>query len=116
MADVVLDEQQIKKDGLEPSYTSIDATDTYYAPNVPGKTFLHFKNTGGSASTVTFDLTKSVRGASLSDATVTVPATSGDVMVGPFPKIWEVGSGAQAGRLKFTQDQASGVSVALVRV
>lgn len=116
MADVPLTQQQVRRDGLEPSYTAIDATDTYYAPHVPGKTMLHFKNTGGSDSDVTFDITKEVAGAEFTDPVVTIPDTDGDVMVGPFPKLWEVASGANKGSLKFTQDQASGVTVAVIRL
>lgn len=102
--------------GLAPTYASIDATDTYYVDNDSGDVFLHFLNTGGSPAVVTFDLTQSVAGAELTDQTVTVPATTGDRMIGPFPGKWEVAGGTHDGRIKFSQDQATGVTVAAVRL
>ncbi len=116
MADVILTEKQIVQAGLTPAYQSIDATDTYYAKNSAGKLFLHFLNTGGSISVVTFDLTQLVEGAAFIDPTVSIPATTGDKMVGPFPGLWEVLGGTHDGRVKFTQDQATGVTVMAVRV
>lgn len=115
MADVVLTRQQIDRDGLDVSFAGVDNVDTYYAPN-DGRTVLHFKNTGGSASTVTLDLTKTVAGAALADQTITVPATTGDREFGPFPLEWNDDAGPNPGHLKFTQDQATGVTVAVKRV
>lgn len=113
MADVVLTTQVTNKAGITPSYTAIDATDTYYYSNA-GNTILHFKNTG-TVSTVTFDITKTAEGEAVTDPTVTVPATTGDKMVGPLGEIYEVASGTHAGRVKFSQDVASGVTVAVIR-
>ena len=112
MADVTLTRQQVDRDGLAPSYTALDNVDTYFVDNASGDVFVHFKNTGGSASTVTFDITKTVAGLSVTDPTVTVPATTGDLMVGPFPVEWET----TGGDIKFTQDQASGVTAANIRL
>ena len=117
MADVLITRQQIVRTGLSgPTYTAIDATDTYYVENAPGDVFLHFKNTGGSAATVTLDITRTQQGASFADPTVTIPATTGDVLVGPFPELFEVVGGTHDGRVKFTQDQATGVTVAAYRL
>ena len=113
MADVVLTVQQVVKAGVTPSYTAIDATDTYYYQN-SATTFLHFKNTS-TVSTVTFDITKTTQGEAVTDPTATIPATTGDKMVGPLNDLYEVLSGTHAGRVKFSQDVASGVTVAVVR-
>lgn len=115
MADVVLTQKQVLRTGLTPAYQGIDATDTYYLEN-QGKVFLHFLNTGGSPAVVTFDTEGQVDGLDLENPTVSVPATTGDRMIGPFPASWEVKVGAQSGRIKFTQDQATGVTVMAVRV
>lgn len=115
MVDVVLTQKQVLSGGLTPAYQSIDATDTYFLEN-QGSVFLHFLNTGGSPSVVTFDTEQQIDGLDLENPTVTVPATTGDKMVGPFPASWEVRVGTQAGRVKFTQDQASGVTVQATRV
>lgn len=116
MANIVLTREQIVVAGLDPTDNAIDAIDVYFVPNQAGQMFLHFKNTGGSPSTVTFDLTKSVAGAALTDQTVNVPATTGDVMVGPFPEIWEDDGGPNPDHIKFTQDQATGITVACLRL
>lgn len=115
MVDVVLTREQIVLAGLEATDNAIDATDVYFAPNDPGNMYLHFKNTGAEA-TVTFDLTKSVAGATLTDQTATIPATTGDVLVGPFPAEWEDDTGPNPGHVKFSQDIASGVTVAILRL
>lgn len=50
-----------------------------------GKVFLHFKKTGAGDCTVTFSTPGTVDGLAIADRTVTVPATTGDIHVGPFP-------------------------------
>lgn len=116
MSDVTLAREQILRTGLDgPAFTTLDAVDVYFAPN-DGRMLLYFKNTGGSPSTVTFDLSRLVAGAELSDQTVSVPATSGEVPVGPFPAEWNDDLGPNPGHLKFTQDQATGVTVAVLRL
>lgn len=111
MANVTLTVQTADRDGVAPSYTAIDATDTYFFRNA-GNTVLHFLNTGGSASTVTFATPGSVAGLAIADPTINVPATTGDVMAAMSPaSIFADSSGDSS----FTQDQASGVSVAVVR-
>ncbi len=115
MADVILTREQILRTGLDgPVFTSLDAVDVYFAPN-GGKMMLYFKNTGGSPSTVTIDLDRVVDGALLTDQTVNVPATTGEVPVGPFPASWD-DLGTNPGHIKFTQDQATGVTVACLRL
>lgn len=115
MADVVLTVQTLTKDGVAPSYTAIDNVDDYYVPNSAGRTFLHFKNTG-SIATITIDVQKTVEGESIVDPTVSVPATTGDVMAGTWGVLYEVASGTHKGRIHFTNDVASGVTVAVIRV
>lgn len=114
MADVVLTVQNVGKAGVAPSYLAIDATDVYYLPHRAGKTFLHFLNTG-TISTVTFDIVQTVEGEPITDRTLSVPATTGDVMVA-VSKLFEQISGVQKGRVKFSQDVASGVTVASLRL
>ena len=115
MADVVLTREQMVRTGLAVTYVSLDNVDVYFAPNAVGKMFLIFKNTGGSPSTVTFDLSKLVAGAVLTDQTVSVPATTGERLVGPFPAEWQDDLGPNPGHVKFTQDQATGVTVGIIR-
>lgn len=116
MADVVLTTKQVVPSGLTPAYQSIDATDTYYHDNAGGKLMLHFLNTGGSPAVVTFDTEGQVDGLDIENPTVSVPATTGDRMVGAFPSAYEVKVGTHKGRVKFTQDQATGVTVQATRL
>ena len=116
MADVVLTREQIVIAGIDPTDNAIDATDVYFFDKQPGQVFLHFKNTGGTVSAVTFDTTQEVVGLALADPIVNVPATTGDIMVGPFPAEYEVKGGVNDGQIKFSQDQATGVTVAVLRL
>ena len=116
MADVVLTTRQVVPSGLTPAYQAIDATDTYYHDNAGGKLMLHFLNTGGSPAVVTFDTEGQVDGLDIENPTVSIPATTGDRMIGAFPTAYEVKVGTHRGRVKFTQDQATGVTVQATRL
>lgn len=48
--------------------------------------YLHVKNGSGSVVTVTVATPGSVDGLAVADFTFTVPATTGDVEIGPFPE------------------------------
>ena len=115
MADVDLTVARIDRDGLTPQYTAIDATDVYFAPRKEGRLILHFKNTGAQA-TITFDITQTTDGVAHTDPTVTVPATTGDVMVGGLGAVYEIEGGADSGKVKFTNNIATGVTVAALEV
>lgn len=96
-----------------PSYTgSLSTSNTYFVEN-DGRVFLHFKKTGAGACTVTMVTPGTVEGVAIADPTFTVPATTGDVMVGPFPRApYNDGSN----KLSFTCSEVTGLSVAAVRV
>ncbi len=120
MADVVLTVQAVigpAAGGLEnATFTSIDATDIYFAANLSGKLMLYFKNSGGGAATVTFDTTQQQSGLDIEDPTANVDATTGELAIGPFPALYNVVGGTNNGQIKFTQDQATGVTVAALRL
>jgi hypothetical protein len=114
MADVVLPNEQVLGTGLSgATYTALNAVDTYYVDGFAGDLILHFKNTGAIA-TVTIDITQTFQGEAITDPTISIPATTGDVFV--LPKaLWEVIGGTHGGRIKFSQDIASGVTCAVLR-
>jgi hypothetical protein len=115
MADVVLTRRQVvPPPGLTPAYQALDNVDTYYADR-DERVFLHFLNTNAGAATITFDTEQQVEGLDLENPTITVPATTGDVMV-RLSSIAEVSAGTHAGRLKFTCDLATGVTCQATRV
>lgn len=114
MADVRLTPQKITRTGITPSYTgSLSTSDTYLVRN-DGKVFLHFKKTGAGDCTVTIQTPKKVDGLDVSERTVTVPATTGDKMIGVFPPLVYNDFGSQD--LKFTLSEITGLTVAVLQV
>ena len=111
MADVILPVQSVPRTGLDLTDTAVDATDTYFV-KVSRGVFLHIKNTGGSPSTVTIDTVQQVDGLDLENPTINVPATTGDVHIAAIPASW-LDNVTNPGHLKFSQDQATGVTVAV---
>lgn len=102
--------------------TGIDLTDTgslsvanqYFVLN-DGNVFLHFKKSGAGACTVTVVTPATVSGGlAVADPTYTVPATTGDVMVGPFPP--ETFNDPTTGKLQFTLSEITGLTVAVARL
>ena len=79
----VLAVQEIVRAGLAPAYTACAAGGDSFAN--PGNAFIHIKNANGSAATLTIVTPKTVDGLAVADRTVSIPATSGDVMIGPLP-------------------------------
>ena len=86
MADIDVSVQQPTRSGsgLTPSYTAAAASNNYLIKN-DGRTILHAKNTGGSPVTLTVITPGQVDGNTVADLTATVPATTGDKLIGPFP-------------------------------
>ena len=113
MADVIIAVESVPRGGVDLTDVSIDATDTYFV-KVSRGVFLHFKNTGGSPSTVTIDTVQQIDGLDLENPTLAVPATSGDKHMANIPASW-LDNVTNPGHLKFTQDQAAGVTVAVGR-
>ena len=82
MAVTALTVQQIARAGITPSFTSANA-DGHTILN-DGKTFLEVRNGSGADITVTIDTPQTVDGLAVAQRTVTVGATTGDKMIGPF--------------------------------
>lgn len=78
----LLTKQTIGLAGVAPAYTAVSASDTFPPGN---NVFLHVKNAGGSSSTVNIVTPGNVSGQAVADISVTVPATTGDRMIGPLP-------------------------------
>lgn len=82
MAVIALTSTDLQAGGTTTVYTgSLSTSNTYTFAN-DGKVFLHFKKTGAGACTVTIVTPGTVSGLAVADQTITVPATTGDVMVG----------------------------------
>lgn len=69
--------------GLTPVYATPSTSDTF--PN-DGRTFYHVKNASGSSITATIT-SNAAAGPGLAQTNIveTIPATTGDKMIGPFP-------------------------------
>lgn len=110
MADVTLTPQTVTREGIQQSFTALNAVDVYFV-SITDRTILHFINDGASPATVTLVTPGNVSGLTIEDPTVVVPATS-HAMASPLPRgVFADGSG----QLQFTQDQATGVTVAVVQ-
>lgn len=85
MADIRKAVQDISRAGVAPTYTgSLTVADEYLVNN-NGRVLLHFKKASAGVCTVTVKTPIKVAGLDVAELTFDVPASSGDVMVGPFP-------------------------------
>jgi hypothetical protein len=107
----LLTAQQITKAGLAPVYSAVSASDTIAVDSVG--MFLHVKNAGGTADTVTLDDSGTTAGGSAAtDPTVTVPITTGDRMIYLPPSF----TNSATGLVTVTHSFTTSVTCALLRV
>ena len=91
----------------------LSVSDTYRVDN-NGKVFLHFKKTAAVNCVVTVVTPNSEDGNAVADKTFTVPATTGDIHVGPFdPKIYNRKGFHD---FEFTLSDIDGLTVAAARL
>jgi len=85
----LLSPQQVVPGGLGPTYSAVTASDTFVPTAAGGAaTFLHVKNGNAASCTVTVvQKTACSYGSNTPthDLVVSVPATTGDRMIGPIP-------------------------------
>lgn len=103
--------QTIKIGGTAPTYGAAAASTKVACGE---RTFLHVKNAAGSSMTVTITATGQIRGQLATDMVVTVPATTGDMMIGPIPA--ELFAGASDGLAAITYSSTTTVTVAALRI
>ena len=103
--------QVINLAGLAPTYSAAAASTKIVCGE---RTFLHVKNTAGSSMTVTLSSTAKVRGQAAADVVVTVPATTGDMMIGPVTQ--DLFAGVSDGLASVTYSSTTSVTVAAVRI
>jgi hypothetical protein len=73
-------------DGIAvPSFTAAIA-DGHSLVNEGKKTFIYVKNTDGSAHDVEIQIQQTVDGETVPSKTVSVPATTGERLIGPFDR------------------------------
>lgn len=106
--------QDISRVPLAPAYQgSLTTTDTYTFPN-DGKTFLHAKKSGAGACTLTVVTPGTVDGLAVADLAVTVPATTGDRMIGPFRP--EMYNDPLTGLVTISFSEITGLTIAVIRL
>lgn len=105
----LLTQQQITTTGLAPVYTAVNASDTVLAGS---SLFLHVKNAGGSADTVTLvDSGVTPGGSAGTSPTVSVPATTGDRMIAIPASFANTGTGL----VTVQHSSTASVTAALIR-
>lgn len=82
MARTELTAQRIQRTGVSAAYTAAIGDGHKFL--FDKQAFVHIKNTNGSSRTLTIQTPGTVDGLAIADRTVTVAATTGDEMVGPF--------------------------------
>lgn len=106
--------QQVVNSGLSQTYTStgLSTGDTYTFSN-DGRIFIHIKKTGAADCTLTITTQATLNGFAVTDRTVTVVATTGDMMVGPFPaSVFNDASDL----VSFTVSETAGLSFAVLKL
>ncbi len=93
--------------GVAPSYAAAAAGGDTFLPT--NNTFLHVKNASGSAITVTIVTPGSVQGQAVADTAVSVPATTGERLIGPMRA--DLYARTSDGRADITYSAATSVTI-----
>ena len=112
---VTVSVQPAVNSGLTPTRTAsglVASSRTYKVRN-DGKTFLLFLKSGAGTCTVTVTTPGTIGGLSISDRTITVGASTGDIVAGPFPpRVFNDSNGD----LSFTLSDTVGLSLAAIKL
>lgn len=116
MAVIPLTATQIVSGGVSTAalYTGSLSTGNTYTVPCDGRTFLHFRKTGAGACTVTIVTPITVDSLSVLDRAVTVPATTGDVLVARLTP--DVYADPLTGLMTFSCSEVTGLSVGVFRL
>lgn len=77
--------QVMDREGLAVTFEPVHA-DLQHAFLNTGREYLHLKNIDDAAHTVTLKIAQTVDGQAFTSPTVSIPDTTGDLVIGPFPK------------------------------
>lgn len=111
MADVRLTPQDVSDVGLTPTRTALSDANTYQVLN-DGNVILMFLKTGANEATITITTPKTERGLAVADRTLTVAATTGDRVIGPFdPTLYNNSDGD----LEFATSESTAITCAVLR-
>lgn len=97
--------------GLVPAFTAAAASDTF----VPdGDTFLYVKNTNAATRTIAVSTPGTYRGLAVPDPAPTIAATTGELVMGPFPG--DLYADPTTGLATITPSATAGVTYAVVKL
>ncbi len=85
MARTVLTVQDVVRTGIDPTYSAGDSANGHSFDNEGHNVFVHIKNADASPINATITTPNLVDGHAIADLVVVIPATTGNVMIGPFP-------------------------------
>jgi len=113
MAEVRIAPEDVLLTGIEATYTGgLLTTNTYKVRN-SGRVILHFLKGAAVDCVVTIPTPKTVAGLAVADTAVTVPATTGDKFIGPFPRdLYNDGSND----ISFTLSDVDTLTVAVLEI
>jgi hypothetical protein len=97
--------------GLVPSYAAANASDTF-TPN--DRTFIYVKNTNASTRTITVTTPGTTFGQAIGDMAGTVGATTGELVLGPFPA--NAYADPTTGVATVTPSASAGVTYAVIQI
>lgn len=111
MAEVTLTVQRVLPTGVAGTYTgSLSASNTYLVRN-SGRVILDFRKAAAVDCVVTVQTPATVGGLAVAEQAITVPASTGQRFIGPFPpRIYNDGNGD----LRFTLSDVDGLTVAVL--
>lgn len=118
MARTEITPQTSVRTGLTPTFTAA-IVDGHAFDNAGERVYIHVKNTDASPVDVTIPTPKTVDGLDVEDMVVSVPATTGEKIIGPFPNDVYAQNDATLGIKKCVYiDYASttGVTVAVIKL
>ena len=108
----LLTTHEIGHSGTLPTLSAVSASDTFVPDD---RTFLWVKNTNAATRDITIATVKTgVGGLAVADVTVTIGATTGEEMIGPYP--YSQFADASTGLATVTYTSATNVTAAVVRV
>jgi hypothetical protein len=120
MGNVTLVPQTITRAGVTPARTAsgasplLNVVDNFQYNNT-GREFLHFMKSAATSCNVVIDTPGTVDGLAIANRTVVVPATTGDVMIGPLPPDTYNAPGTST-LSGFTLDNIAGLTLAIMRL
>lgn len=113
MVDVVLTPQRPSDVGAAVTRTgSLSTSNTYLVRN-DGRTLINWQKSGAGACVVTVQTPAKVGGLDVAERTISVPATTGDIIAGPFPP--NIYNDA-VGDMRFTLSEITGLDVAVIQM